>query len=67
MAVPKLKKQDIIDALKFIDETGVPKHNESTRYMLVTEDGKKYPPKYVLVVADHLANGTEISLANFNR
>ena len=66
MAVPKLKKQDIIDALKFIDETGVPKHNESTRYMLVTEDGKKYPPKYVVAVADHLANSTDISTESFN-
>ena len=66
MAIPKLKKQDVIDTLKFIDENGVPKQNESTRYMLVGDNGKKYPPKYVLVVADYLANGTEISLANFN-
>ena len=27
MAIPKLKKQNIIDALKFIDENGVPEHN----------------------------------------
>ena len=26
MAIPKLKKQDVIDALKFIDENGVPEH-----------------------------------------
>ena len=51
MAIPKLKKQDVIDTLKFIDENGVPKQNESTRYMLVGDNGKKYPPKYVLVVA----------------
>ena len=66
MAIPKLKMQDIFNALNYIDENGVPKQNESTRYMLVNENGKKYPPKYVLVVADHLANGTEISVANFN-
>ena len=41
MAIPKLKKQDIIDALKFIDENGVPQYNASTKYMLVSEDGKK--------------------------
>ena len=29
MAIPKLKKQDVIDALKFIDENGVPEHNTS--------------------------------------
>ena len=66
MAIPKFKRQDIIDALKFIDENGVPGHNTSTKYVLVTEDGKRYPPKYVVAVADHLANGTEISATGFN-
>ena len=66
MAIPKLKKQDIIDALKFVDENGVPKHNESTRYMLVGDNGKKYPPKYIVAVADHLANGKDISTVGFN-
>lgn len=40
MAIPKIKKQDILDALKYIDENGVPFHNQSTKYELVTEDGK---------------------------
>ena len=65
MAIPKLKKQNIIDALKFIDENGVPEHNTSVKYVLVSEDGKKYPPKYVMAVADHLANGTDISTEAF--
>jgi len=62
MAVPNINKQNIIDALRYIDENGVPFHNQSTQYDLVTEDGKKYPPKYVIAVADHLANGNEISV-----
>ena len=66
MAIPKIKKQDIIDALKYIDENGVPFHNQSTKYELVTEDGKRYPPKYVVAVADHIANGTNISTEGFN-
>lgn len=66
MAIPKLKKQNIIDALKFIDENGVPEHNTSVKYVLVSEDGKKYPPKYVVAVADHLAHGVEISTSSFN-
>ena len=66
MAIPKLKKQDIIDALKFIDENGIPEHNMSVKYVLVSETGKKYPPKYVVAVADHLANGAEISTSGFN-
>ena len=65
MAIPKLKKQDVIDALKFIDENGVPEHNTSVKYVLVFENGKKYPPKYVMAVADHLANSTDISAEAF--
>ena len=66
MAIPKIKKQDIIDALKYIDENGVPFHNQSTKYELVSDDGKRYPPKYVVAVAAHLANGTDISTEGFN-
>ena len=66
MAIPQIRKQDIIDALKYIDENGVPFHNQSTKYELVTEDGKKYPPKYVIAVAAHIGNGVEISTDGFN-
>ena len=66
MAIPKLKKQDIIAALEFIDENGVPEHNTSVKYVLVSESGKKYPPKYVVAVADHLVNGADISTESFN-
>lgn len=66
MAIPKLKEQDIIKALKYIDEHGVPSHNQSTKYELVTEDGKKYPPKYVVAVAAHLATGVAIATDSFN-
>ena len=45
MAIPKLKRQDILNALKFIDENGVPEQNTSVKYVLVSEYGKKYPPK----------------------
>ena len=66
MAIPKISKQNIADALKYIDEKGVPFHNQSTKYELVTEDGKKYPPKYVIAVAAHIATGEEISTEGFN-
>ena len=66
MAIPKIKEQDIIDALKYIDENGVPFHNQSTKYELVTEDGKKYPPKYVIAVAAYIGTGAEISTEGFN-
>ena len=66
MAIPKLKKQDIIDALKFIDTNGVPEQNTSVKYDLVSEDRKKYPPRYLIAVANHLANGVDISTESFN-
>lgn len=51
MAIPKVEEQAILDAIKYIDEHGVPDKNKSTKYELVTEDGKRYPPKYVIAVA----------------
>lgn len=66
MAIPKISEQNIADALKYIDEKGAPFHNQSTKYELVTEDGKKYPPKYVIAVAAHIATGEEINTEVFN-
>lgn len=66
MAIPKISEQNIADALKYIDEKGVPFHNQSTKYELVTENGKKYPPKYVIAVAAYIATGEEISTEGFN-
>ena len=66
MAIPKIKEKNIIDALKYIDKNGIPPRNESTQYDLVAENGKRYPSKYVIAVANHLANGTDISTAEYN-
>ena len=52
--------------MKYIDENGVPFHDQSTKYELVTEDGKKYPPKYVIAVAAHIGNNVEITTDGFN-
>lgn len=65
MAIPKLTEESINEALKYIDEHGVPGHNESTVYVLVV-DGKKYPPKYVIGVANHIVNGEEITTRGYN-
>lgn len=66
MAIQKITRQNVLDALKYIDKNGVPFHNQSTQYDLVSDDGKKYPPKYVIAVADHIANGTPISVDTFH-
>jgi len=66
MAIPIVKRQDILNALVYIDKHGVPDKNKSTKYQLVTADGKMYPPKYVIAVANHLANGTAIATDGYN-
>ena len=66
MAVPKVDGQFIAEAIKYIDENGVPLHNTSTKYELVWKNGNTYPPKYVLAVANHLQNGAEIDVSGYN-
>lgn len=66
MAIPKVSGEDILNALQFVDENGVPAHNKSTRYFLLGESGKSYPPKYVIAVANHLANGAAIDTSGYN-
>ena len=51
--------------LKYIDEHRVLWHNESAVYVLVV-DGKKYLPNYVIGVANHIANGEEITTQGYN-
>ena len=66
MAIPKVSREDILKALEFIDENGVPYHNQSMRYFLLGENGKFYPPKYVIAVANHLANAVAIDTSGYN-
>ena len=65
MAIPELDNNIINDALKYIDENGVPDENKSTKYDLIYK-GKKYPPKYVVAIARHLKDHTEINTSDFN-
>ncbi len=66
MAIPTFDKKYIAEAIKYIDEHGVPQCNRSTRYELVWDNGNKYPPKYVIAVAHHLADGAEIDISRYN-
>lgn len=65
MAIPELDNKIINDALKYIDEKGVPDENKSTKYDLIYNN-KKYPPKYVVAVGRHLKDNTEINTSDFN-
>ena len=67
MAIPKnISKDDILKAIKYIDENNVPDKNKSIKYELVDESGKKYPPKYIIAVANHLVNSEDILTEEFN-
>ncbi len=66
MAIPSFDKKYIPEAIKYIDENGIPSRNLSTKYELVWENGNKYPPKYVIAVAYHLSSGADIDISAFN-
>jgi 5-methylcytosine-specific restriction protein B len=64
--IPKnITEDDIIEAIKHIDENGYDDKYESTGYDLVYK-GKSYPPKYVISKANKFANGSELPLSEFN-
>ena len=65
MTIPKFTKRNINNALKYIDKNKVPENfQRENNYLL--KDGKKYPPKYVVAVADYLVNKHEIKTEGFN-
>jgi len=66
MPIPKnINKDHIIRAIQKIDIERVPERRESTRFNLVYE-GKNYPPKYVISIANIFANGEEYSPSKFS-
>jgi hypothetical protein len=60
-----VKKEDIIKALKFIDQNGTPKNRLSAKYNLY-HNKKNYPPKYVISIATKIATGKELEPSEFN-
>ncbi len=60
-----ITKQSVINAIKQIDEEGVPKGHESTKYNLIY-NGKLYPPKYTLALANLIENSVFLESDQFN-
>lgn len=48
MAIPKIDEQNIMAAIKYIDEHEIPDKDKSTQYVLGTEEGKQYPPSVIV-------------------
>jgi hypothetical protein len=66
MPIPKnINKDHVIQAIHKIDREGIPDRRESTRFNLSYE-GKYYPPKYVVSIANIFANGKEYSPSLFS-
>lgn len=55
-----IEREHIIIALNEIDIKGYESEHNSTKYDII-HNGKRYPPKYVLSLANKFANGKELS------
>ena len=63
--IPKnIKKEHLEKAIEEIDKDGIRKGRHSSIYDLI-HNGKSYPPKLVLSIANRYANGTELAANDF--
>lgn len=64
--IPKnIKREHVLRAIDLIDKFGVPKGRLSKKFYLIYK-GKKYPPKYVISLANEFANGYKLSPKEFS-
>lgn len=63
-ATKGIEAEHVIEALKQIDDEGIPDDARSTMYDLV-HASKRYPPKYVLSLASQVATGEELDRQTF--
>jgi len=64
--IPKnLTEEDIFRAIQEIDGNGIPLNRHSTEWD-VLYDGKHYPPKYLISIANKFANGEELQPQEFS-
>lgn len=55
--IPKnITRNHILSAIKEVDNNGIPDNRYSTKYTLVFK-GHRYPPKYIISMANRYANG----------
>ena len=64
MIPSNIDRKAVLSAIQFIDENGVPKTRLSRTYNL-KYDGKLYPPKYLISIANKIVNGTELKPFDF--
>jgi len=63
--IPKnIKREHITKAIEGINKVGIPKGRSSKKFLL-EYDGKCYPPKYIISLANKYANGIELDSSEF--
>lgn len=65
MIPSNIESEHIIKAIQEIDSNGIPLGRESRKFCLSFE-GKQYPPKYVLSLANRFANDEELDPSEFS-
>ncbi|CAB50473.1 hypothetical protein [Pyrococcus abyssi] len=66
MSIPKnISREDVLKALEEIDRKGIPKKFKAISYFLVY-NGRRYPTKYVISLANKYANGRFLDPVEFN-
>lgn len=64
--IPKnISKEAVLKAMDDIDQNGVPKNRNSTKYWL-RDRNKYYPPKYVISLANKYQSGIELKPVDFS-
>ena len=59
-----IKRDDILQGIRKIEEEGIPAQAHSSTYDLLY-NGKRFPPKLVLAYANIFANGEELDRNEF--
>jgi hypothetical protein len=60
-----IKRECILKALEEIEREGIPKARDSKRFYL-EYNGKRYPPKYAVSLANKYASGVELDSSEFS-
>ena len=61
-----ITKEHLLKTMEEIDRTEVPEDRLATKYHVVF-DGKRYPPIYIISIANRYANGKELEPTMFSR
>jgi hypothetical protein len=65
MIPSNISRGHLIQAMEEIDKNGVPEDRVSTKYY-VRHNGRHYPPKYLISIANRYANGKELEPLTFH-